>query len=129
MIIKDIIDIPEDHKIQMIYQQGKGDSKAIIDINNNIIGYLWFSIKDKIMRLDMIEVIQKEEGFGSEAIKFLFKKYNLEEIYGQVLNESSMRPYYFWESLGAEFETVDEIDIERAYAENVDIYFSLKKTS
>ncbi|WP_066298132.1 hypothetical protein [Bacillus sp. FJAT-29937] len=127
--VADIVDVPDTHIIQMNYQQGSCKPKVIIDREHNILGYLFFEIKSKVMFLEMIEIIEKEHGIGTQTIQFLFEKFELEEIRGTVLIEEGFRPYYFWESLGAEFDFDDYVEsIEEAYAEGLNINFELKVT-
>ena len=123
--IERLIPIPENQPIIMEY--AKVDDKPHVFLNHEgeIVGYIWFSIHEKTMDIEMIEMIQKEEGFGTEAIQFLFKEFAIEEIIGHVLGEVGMRAYWFWESLGANMSVpMDEVD---GYVER-DCYFKLNRT-
>lgn len=86
------------------------------------IGYIWFYIKDGILYLDMIEVIEKEMGYGTEIITYLFTEFDIDSIKGEILDESGDRAYWFWSSLGSELSVTPE-DLR----ENNKVFFNLSR--
>lgn len=128
-MIKEIIEIEKHQITSMEYKYGRGKPKAIMHENGKAIGYMWFHKSGRTMKLDMIEIIDKEQGIGTATIDYVFNHLEIDNIQGQVLVEPSMRAYYFWESLGAEFFHPEIDDIEKAYSENISIFFDLKKIS
>ena len=128
-VIQTIKEINDNQVNGTQYKKGKGTTRAIIDNEGNTVGYIWFNLRGKTLNIDMIEIIEKEEGIGTEVIKFILNTFDIEKIQGQVLVEPSMRAYYFWESLGAEFFHPEVDDIEEAYHQNIAIFFNLEKSS
>lgn len=79
------------------------DPKVIVDGENKVVGYIWFKMNGNEMTIDMIEVIRKEKGIGTQVIRDLFDHHGVDRIIGETLSEESERAYYFWLSLGAVF--------------------------
>ena len=86
------------------YKHPEYPPKVIVDKNNEILGYIWYPVQDSVLYADMLEVVQKGEGIGTNIVRFLFKKFNLICIKGCLLREEGERSYHFWTSLGAEIE-------------------------
>ncbi|MCA1064737.1 hypothetical protein QTG56_24310 (plasmid) [Rossellomorea sp. AcN35-11] len=105
-----ITNLPVGHRINMQYSPVDGKPEVFMDSNDKVVGYIWYDICDEVMTIEMIEMIEKGEGNGTEAINFLFSTFPIKEIFGSVL-EDGMRAYWFWESLGAEMSLpVEEIE-------------------
>jgi hypothetical protein len=100
--------IPKSHK-PMVF----------VDQQDNILGYIWFSIDEqKGMYIEMIEMVKKEEGYGTEAVNFLFDYYQLNKMYGEATIEPGMRAYWFWLSLGADMDVMPD-EAELYIGENI----------
>lgn len=123
-IITAVTELPEGHLIEMEYKKLDDTPKVFIDQEGNVIGYIWFTIFKDCMEVHMIEIIEKEQGYGTTAIEFLFNNFPIQRITGEVLEENGMRPYWFWSSLGA------ILSIPSEEAENNiirDCYFTLER--
>lgn len=92
------------HDILTDYEAPDYEPYIIVDNKGTPLCYLWTPKLENPLYIEMIEVIDKEKGIGTQVVRFLFKELNLNEIFGEVMRTTSERPYYFWESLGAEFE-------------------------
>lgn len=92
------------HKVVTDYGVPNYEPYIITDDKQVPLGYLWTPALVSPLYIEMIEVINKEEGIGTDVIKFLFRELDLNEVFGEVMRTPSERPYYFWESLGAEFQ-------------------------
>jgi hypothetical protein len=75
---------------------------------SEVVAYIWFKVDNKTMHINMIEVVEKEQGIGTRIVMYLFETYDIEIIEGETLREDSGRPYYFWSSLGAVFPEGEE---------------------
>lgn len=75
----------------------------------------------------MIEVIDKEKGHGTAIVRHLFECLTFEQIYGTVLHEASLRPYYFWQSLGGEMSVSSEEHYWSYYQDGIDVTFTLHR--
>lgn len=121
--------MPENHDYpEMYYDFGYGQGYGIFQ-EDEVVAYAWFTISTSTdnhvyMHLDMIEVIEKEQGNGTNIIHFLFEHYQLDSMSGTILIEDSMRPYYFWGSLGAELSATED-DYWDFYNDGIDITFEL----
>lgn len=103
-----IRDIKNGEEINMTYSSyNRYPPKIIMNESFDTIGYIWFKIIDKIMYIDMIEMIHKEQGYGTLFIRYLFNSYNIDTIRGITLRDGIGRSYYFWMSLGAKFNYND----------------------
>lgn len=112
--------------INMEYGRLSGNP-LIIEKNSKVIAYLWIREDGTNLIIDMIEVVEKEQGYGTEIIYYLFNHFPIETITGNVLLEGGDRAYWFWESLGAELSiTSDELD---TFSYEEDIYFVLRKST
>lgn len=121
--ISGIRELRDDERIQMEYLP-YNDTKPMVfvDEQDEVVGYVWFTInKENILFINMIEMIKKEEGYGTEAISLLFSHYSVSTICGVAMREPGMRPYWFWDSLGAEMQ----ISAEEAEYTYEDIPFTL----
>ncbi|MFW5962675.1 MAG: hypothetical protein ACOCQR_03565 [bacterium] len=106
---------------KMQYRKPEKDGFAVLNDDNEEVAYIWFILKDKTMDIEMLEVIDKGKGIGRKIIEFIFNNFSIDIIEGRSLYEQSLRSFYFWESLGAEFAwSPDGIKYE-------DIPFSLSK--
>lgn len=78
------------------------------------------------MWLDMIEVIDKRRGLGSEIINFFFHYFSLVKIEGFSLCEE--RAIRFWNRLGADIYYLDYegYEIEEIVDAGVETPFALK---
>lgn len=123
-MIKAIIDKPKNHQIQMTYEIIDDNPKVFINENDEIVGYIWYTVENETMHIKMIEMIEKEKGYGTEAVNFLLNYFPIKQITGQVLGEVGMRAYWFWESLGAEMSVPFE-EVENSVVR--DCFFVLKK--
>lgn len=83
---------------------------------------------ERILHIEMIEVVEKGVGVGTSVVAFLFEHLRLTEMSGEavLLSDDSDRPLRFWGSLGASFST-DEEERESDFWENIPISFCLKK--
>jgi hypothetical protein len=85
---------------------GRKHLYAIMD-RDEVVAYAAFKMKmDKVLWLDVIEVIRKESGTGTKIVHFFFQYFSLEKIEGLIMCEE--RAYRFWERLGAEIYYIDE---------------------
>ena len=125
--------MPENHEYpEMSYHFGDEEGYGIFQ-ENELVAYAWYTVYQSTenhtyMDIDMIEVINKEEGHGTKIIHFLFGYYQLEQMNGSILFEDCMRPYYFWQSLGAEL-TATEDEYWDFYNEDLDITFELLRST
>ena len=95
-----------------------------------MLAYTWLNFSEdepKSAEMEMIEVIEKEQGLGTQIIEFLFQHYQLGVVRGAILHEESMRPYYFWESIGATIDVDDEDEYWECYQEGHNVYFELTR--
>lgn len=98
-----------------IYQEGR------------LVAYLWFVVEDRELDMHMIEVIDKEQGHGTAIVHFLFDHFDIDTMCGYVLHENSLRPYYFWMSLGSTMSVEDEDDYWMYVKGDVDVTFILQR--
>lgn len=84
------------------------DSDSFVMIEGNKpIAYLSFNMKsEKVMWLDLIQVLDKRKGWGTKIVHFLFQHFDLERIEGFSFCEEEA--YRFWTTLGAKFYYVEE---------------------
>lgn len=130
-----IKEMPADHKYPEMSYGNHGEGGKAIYQGASLIAYVWIHLTEhestkgvkRTMEMEMIEVIEKEQGHGTAIIKFLFRHFNLESMNGHVLFEDNMRPYYFWSSLGAEMQADNEAEYWEMYEDGIDIYFDLHR--
>lgn len=87
------------------YDFSERNDTYAISFNNKIIAYTQFKITNNNMYLDLIEVITKRNGHGSNIIKWLINYYDLKEMQGFCLLEE--RAMNFWKNIGAELYYID----------------------
>jgi len=129
-----IREMPESHLYSEMQYGNHGKGGKGIFLGDTLIAYAWFYLFERtdqknIMNLEMIEVIDKEEGHGTRVISFLFEHYGMDRIEGSILLESSMRPYFFWSSLGADSDVDDEEEYLSMYEQGFDVTFSLERNA
>lgn len=124
-----IIELPETHDFPgMVYVEGTKQAHAILDDTGKTIAYAWYELRaDNSLYMDMIEVLEKENGHGTAIVRHLFNTLKIDRITGSVLLEEGMRPYYFWESLGAVMNVEDEDHAYDYYIHGDDVTFVLPK--
>lgn len=74
--------------------------------DEKVVAYLSGYNHSSELEIKMIEVLSKEQGTGTSIINWLFESLPIERIIGRILKEE--RSYYFWDSLGAEIDLVEE---------------------
>lgn len=130
-----IKEMPADHKYPEMSYGNHGEGGQAIYQGESLIAYVWIHLTEhestkgvkRTMEMEMIEVIDKEQGHGTAIIEFLFRHFNLESMFGYVLYEDTMRPYYFWSSLGAKLDADNEAEYWEMYEKDIDIYFDLHR--
>lgn len=130
-----IREMPADHQYPEMSYGNHGEGGRAIYQGESLIAYVWIHLTEiestkgvkRTMEMEMIEVMEKEQGHGTAIIKFLFRHFNLESMFGYVLHEDSMRPYHFWSSLGAKIDASDEDEYWDMYEDGIDIYFDLHR--
>ena len=124
-----IIELPQTHDFPGIsYVKGAKQAHGILNESGKTIAYAWYEIQsDNSLYMDRIEVLEKEKGHGTAIVRHLFNTLNIDRITGSVLLEEGMRPYYFWESLGAVMNVEDEDHAYDYYIHGDDVTFILHK--
>jgi dimeric dUTPase (all-alpha-NTP-PPase superfamily) len=125
-----IVELTDSHDFsEMEFGKGNSNSKAhgFLDEQGKCIAYAWYSVNNHSLSMDMIEVLEKEQGHGTAIVQFLFVKLNLNRMEGLVLKDSSLRPYYFWLSLGSTMEVADEDEFMEYFQEGLDVDFELTR--
>lgn len=89
--------------------------------NNNLIGTIHYTIVDKCLTINMIEVIDKNKGYGKLIISQLFNNFSIDIIDGQAISEAIP----FWESVGADFDWKDIEEREEALDSSSVFYFTI----
>lgn len=124
-----IIPLPETHDFSdMSISKGNGDAVGFLHHETGrMVGYAWYDICDGDMKLDLIYVIEKEEGHGTRIVHYLFDELKLESIFGSVMLNYDLCAWSFWESLNSDMEakTVEAME-ERIY-QGWETFFELKK--
>lgn len=101
----------EDEDYSVLDRGRFGDEgHRIIEIESNkIVGYLWYQVHDdRVIYVDMIEIIEKGEGTGTRVVNDLFEILDARALTGEVLDDGHMMAYYFWESFGSEMEVGED---------------------
>lgn len=103
---------------------------AIIRENyEQVIGYIYLDrMNDTTMYLQFIEILDsyKENHYGSNVVKALFGWFpHVESLEGTILEDSSLRAYYFWLSTGAEIDALLDDNDEPNF--DLEVIFYLKK--
>lgn len=96
------------HIVKTNYTHPNFSPYIILNDDDTVLGYVWTITnlnQSRNMYVSMIEVIDKGKGIGTQIIDFLFNEFSLETMWGNILREPNDRAFYFWESLGAEFQT------------------------
>lgn len=120
--------LPEAHDFSaMAYSKLGGQAIGVIDAEDTIIAYLWYELKDSTLSMDMIEVLEKEQGHGTAIVRFLFDELPIDQITGTVMYDYTLRAYYFWLNLGAWIDVQDEDDYLSCCREGYDVSFSLER--
>lgn len=93
-------------------------------LNNNLIAYVSFkNSSDNKFYIEMIEVIDKGNGWGTMIINEFFNKFNCEKLIGYAMYDDEGDAYSFWERLGAEMSLSFDEFMESYEA----CYFELNK--
>jgi hypothetical protein len=119
MSIKDLVKVPDGHVFDMLSEGWDGDAYAFVDKEGKYLGYLWFSVADENMNIDMIEIIDKGQGLGTKAIKFLFNRFDITSMSGMI--KSNNIALSFWYSWHPSLEVVYYGDSE--YSEDADFEY------
>jgi hypothetical protein len=123
-----IVELTDAHDFsEMEFQKGNSKAHGFLDEQGKCIAYAWYSVNNHSLSMDMIEVLEKEQGHGTAIVQFLFDKLNLNRMEGLVLKDSSLRPYYFWLSLGSTMEVADEDEFMEYFQEGLDVDFELTR--
>lgn len=125
-----IIPLPEDHDFSDVsmstdylcagvglYHKEKG----------KIVAYAWYDVTQWNLEMNFIYVLDKEEGHGTRIVQFLFDELDISTMTGSVLLDNTLRPYCFWESLGADIDVEDIEEMEMRCREGWETSFELKK--
>ena len=123
-----IIDLPDSHDFTgMEFAKGKSNAHGILNEQGEYVAYAWYSVTDKFLYMNMIEVLEKEQGHGTAIVKYLFNELDINQINGVILEDESFRPYYFWLSLGSTLDVDSEDEFMDCYYQGQDVNFELKK--
>lgn len=124
-----IIPLPETHDFSdMSLPKADGDAVGFYHHETGrIIGYAWYDVNNGALHMDLIYVLEKEQGHGRGIVQFLFEELNLEMMHGTVMADMDMRPYYFWLDMGADIDVADEDGMADRIREGWETFFEVKK--
>lgn len=117
-----MVQLQKEHDCSKL-EYGKGyasNGYVFTDDTGEIVAYAWFNVfESKTISLEKIEVLQKRNGHGTAIIHFLFEEFDIKSMYGTVMQEMGGRPYYFWQSLGAEIDDYYFFTLDRENLTNL----------
>lgn len=104
-----------DESFILEYLPGITENVYIIEINGTPIGALEYAAmpQHKLLKVEFISIDPdyRDNHYATHSIRLLQQVYPGYEIYGECLSNETA--YYFWESLGADFEMEDDFETYR----------------
>lgn len=127
----EIIELPETHDFSdMSISKGDGDAVGFLHHETGrIVAYAWYYVNEGVLNMDLIYVLDKEQGHGTRIVQFLFTELNLKSMMGSVMLDYNLCAWAFWSSLGSTMEAETAEDMEECIYQGRETFFELHKES
>lgn len=125
----EIVSLPDTHDFSDM-SISKLDMDAVGFLHHEtgrIVGYAWYDVRDGVLDMHLIYVIDKEQGHGTAIVEFLFEELNLTSMIGSVMLDYNLCAWSFWESLGSVLEAKTAEEMEERIREGWETFFELTK--
>lgn len=125
----EIILLPDTHDFSdMSISKMDGDAVGFLHHETGrMVGYAWYDVRDGVLDMHLIYVIDKEQGHGTAIVEFLFEELNLTAMIGSVMLDYNLCAWSFWDSLGADMEAKTAEEMLDYVRQGWETFFELTK--